>query len=341
MFNKHIYIYLLYYIKTMNNKNIIKNILKHPRLYYTTFEIANSKLSGDVDFSFLKQLTEINTLIILHNDHITSISGLPDSIQKLDCTHNDKITYLNELPSNLKILICHHSIIENINNLPSSLKILDCRINPLIKSLDNLPNGLVFLNCSDCMISRLDNLPESLEVLNCSRNLITDLSNLPAGLKILICQFNPLVNLNNLPASLTYLSCSNCKLESVVLPNSLLKLEMENCDLTEVPKLHDGIKYCDVSNNLISVVDAEQLPKSIETFSCYDNNIEQITNLDIKMANIIYNGDSGDIKLILKSGVEYSNDDDGDPNITEYQNSSLDICNIFSMYEKNVILYND
>ncbi len=322
----------------MNNKKIIKNILKRPSLYNTTFAITNSKLSGDVDFSSLKEFTQIHTLVILHNNHITSISGLPDSIQKLDCTNNDKITYLNELPSNLKILKCRHSIIENMNNLPSGLKILDCQINPLIKSLDNLPNGLVFLNCGDCMISRLDNLPESLEVLNCSTNLITDLSNLPAGLKILICQFNPLVNLNNLPASLTYLSCSNCKLESVVLPNSLLKLEMENCDLTEMPKLHDGIKYCDVSNNLISVVDAEQLPKSIETFSCYDNNIEQITNLDIKMANIIYNSDSSDIKLILKSGVEYSNDDDGDPDIKEYQNSSLDIHNIFYIYEKMFFL---
>ncbi len=319
----------------MDNTNIIKRKFKHPTTT-SVIEFSHTKLSGDVDFSYLQQFDQIKTLALINNDRITGILGLPDSLIKFECVGNI-ISCIYDLPPNLKVLKCGFNHIENFDNLISGLQILDCTHNPLIKSLDNLPSGLLILKCSECSLTSLDNLPETLESLDCSSNSISQLDNLPAGLKTLICKSNPLVNLNNLPKTLINLSCSNCELESIILPSTLIRIEIENCNLTEMPELNDGIKYCDVSNNLISFIDGTKLPKSIETFYCHYNNISQITLLDKQFTGkiccdndveIISELDDG-VKIIKKHAYQVQYNYPNDPN----NDLDLDIFNFDNIIE--------
>ncbi len=369
----------------MDNYKIIKKVIKRLKPNTKLIQFFRTKLNGVVDFSYTKKFNWTQKAIIVYNENLTGIFGLPDSIKKLVCVDNN-LSSIDNLPSSLKILFCSENDLKTLDNLPESLKILDCSINSNIKSLDNLPNGLVCLICRECHITSLDNLPESLEILNCSGNMITNLSNLPNKLKILYCNDLRLNDLNNLPNSLTNLSCMCSEITSINLPNGLIelyavsnnikildsfppnlkyldlsgctkikisnlpksleRLEMENCDLSELPVLNDGIQYCNVSYNLIDIIDASQLPKSIETFNCTDNDIKQITNLTIKTLHSICCDDG--VKLILESGEEseYNNNSNYDSKSIKSENDSnkdtdididpdnLDITQVISKCEK-------
>ncbi len=311
-----------------------------------------------VDFSYTKKFNLTQKAIIAYNDNLTEIFGLPDSIKKLVCIDNNlssidnlpsslkilyctdnNLTSLDNLPTDLKFLDCLLNLnIKKLDNLSDGL--------------------VWCLMCRECRIISLDNLPESLEVLNCSNNMITNLSNLPNKLKILYCndlQFN---DLNNLSNSLTNLSCMCCEITSINLPNGLVelyavnnnikildsfppnlkyldlsgctkikisnlpksleRLEMGNCDLSELPVLNNWIQYCNISYNLIDIIDASQLPESIETFNCIDNDIKQITNLIIKKLESICCDDC--VKLILESGEESESN-----NNSNYEFKSINI----------------
>lgn len=346
----------------MENSKIIENAVKKLKSDIKVIEFSRTKLSGEVDFSFLKKFVQLKKVIIKYNKNLTEIFGLPDSIEKLECCDNN-LKSLNKLPFGLKILYCRHNDnLENLDNLPKSLKILNCSTNN-IKLLDNLPDGLVCLFCAENKITKLENLPESLEVLDCSYNHVTNLSNLPTKLKILHCNTNRLGNLTNLPISLTDLSCIECNLTSINLPNnlihlsashneikildsfpptikyidlacnlkikifnlpsSLLDLELDECELTELPVLNDGIRYCDVSSNLISSIDGSQLPQTLLDFMCRNNKFTQICNLTEQTLESIICGDD-DVKLILVSGEEVQLNNEYDGHLDSDSNASSD-----------------
>ncbi len=101
------------------------------------------------------------------------LSELPDisrftKLQELYC-HNNQITQLDNLPNSLQKLWCDSNQITRLDNLPNSLQELSCDNNQLTQ-LDNLPNSLQELCCDSNQITQLDNLPNSLQKLYCRYN---------------------------------------------------------------------------------------------------------------------------------------------------------------------------
>jgi Leucine-rich repeat (LRR) protein len=122
------------------------------------------------------------------------IEFLPDltrfkNLRKLNC-HNNKLTSLSNLPQSLEILYCTSNQLTSLSNLPQSLKELYCYSNKLT-SLSNLPENLEILDCTNNQLTSLYNLPQSLKKLDCHKNQLTLLPTLPQNLKILNCVNNP------------------------------------------------------------------------------------------------------------------------------------------------------
>ena len=72
------------------------------------------------------------------------MDNLPESIIRLDCSHN-KLISLNNLPRGLKYLNCDHNEIILLNSLPDSLEEVFAKSN-YIKSIDRLPKSLIRAN---------------------------------------------------------------------------------------------------------------------------------------------------------------------------------------------------
>lgn len=354
----------------MDNNNIIGKVIEGFEPDIRSIEFNKTELDGEVDFSYLKKFIHLKKVIITDNKKLTGIVGLPDSIEKivcknnllksfndlpsslkvLDCENNKLDTPLDNLPKGLKVLICSNNSIKLFENLPNELVCLVCQKNK-ITNLENLPESLEMLDCS-------------------YNEMIINLSNLPANLKILHCNGIPLNNLNNLPVSLTDLSCVNCDLISINLPcnligldasinkikkldsfppnmehidlsdnpkikisnlpSSLLNLDVTDCELTKLPILNDGIRYCYVSCNSISSIDGKQLPQSLLYFDCTDNKFTKICNLTKQTLKSIFYDKSifDNVKFILESGEEV----DSNKTYSEY----LDLCNKYSYDNLNI-----
>jgi Leucine-rich repeat (LRR) protein len=90
---------------------------------------------------------KILRLDCFHNE-LTSLSELPDGLEKLDCFDN-QLTSLPKLPDGLKELNCSHNQLTSLPKLPDGLKKFYCYNNPFsqktierIKSHPNYDDGI-------------------------------------------------------------------------------------------------------------------------------------------------------------------------------------------------------
>jgi len=121
-------------------------------------------------------------------EELTQLDNYHDMVY-IHC-HNNKLTVLPTLPNSLKELYCSHNELTTLPSLPNSLKHLDCSENKLTE-LQNLPKGLTHLICSDNLLFILPNLPNCLTHLNCYKNNLTFLPVLPKSLIIEYYHNNP------------------------------------------------------------------------------------------------------------------------------------------------------
>jgi hypothetical protein len=139
-------------------------------------------LFGDIDFSVLKERGYGNIKsIILKGGEITNISGLPEGLQRFECSDNLLIA-MDELPSSLKHLILpnNHLTVIDVSHLQELLTLTVSHNK--ISLLEKLPQTLTTLLCDNNKIERL-NLGglDELKTLNVSNNIITLIEDLPVG----------------------------------------------------------------------------------------------------------------------------------------------------------------
>ncbi len=198
--------------------------------YYTYLNLSGlniSHLTGLSQFANLKELR-------VENNNLTSLSGVPNSLQTLNCSNN-KITSFVGLSncSSLKTLDCSNNKISSLSSLPylsiESLTASNNNFTSLILGYDYYPK-LSNLNVSNCTkltelwsYGKLTSLDvsgcSSLTFIRCENNKISSLSALPSNLKVLIVGGNQLTSLPSIPSSLEYLWVSNNKLTSFSLSN--------------------------------------------------------------------------------------------------------------------------
>ncbi|EEB5320273.1 hypothetical protein AAK06_06800 [Salmonella enterica subsp. enterica serovar Kentucky] len=187
---------------------------------------------------------------------------LPAHITTLVIPHNNYLTSLPTLPSGLEVLTVEDNQLTSLPPLPSGLEVLTVEDNQLT-SLPPLPAGLVVLTVSGNQLTSLPPLPAGLQTLSVAGNQLTSLPPLPAGLQMLLVARNQLTSLPPLPAGLQMLSVAGNQLTRLPpLPAGLRRLLVAGNQLTSLPPLPAGLQVLSVSDNQLT-----SLPESITGLS--------------------------------------------------------------------------
>ncbi|EAB5055248.1 E3 ubiquitin--protein ligase [Salmonella enterica] len=184
----------------------------------------------------------ITTLVIPHNNYLTSLPPLPSGLEVFTVEDN-QLTSLPPLPAGLKLLTVSGNQLTSLPPLPAGLQMLSIAGNQLT-SLPPLPAGLQMLSIAGNQLTSLPPLPAGLQVLSVSDNQLTSLPLLPAGLELLSLDRNPqLVRLPPLPEGLQTLSVdANPQLTRLpALPSGLQRLFARNNQLTRLPESITGL----------------------------------------------------------------------------------------------------
>jgi hypothetical protein len=150
-------------------------------------------LYGDLDLSILEQRGFRNIRnIIFHAGNITSLTGFPKELVKIECDNQLLIT-LDGLPTNMIQIHCSHNYLKTISlGKLSRLEILVCNHNN-ISDFDEFPATLRELQCNDNSIIQLDLFGlKRLKQLQCSNNRLLAIKNLPMSLNKLVMENNPM-----------------------------------------------------------------------------------------------------------------------------------------------------
>ncbi|EDP9478001.1 E3 ubiquitin--protein ligase [Salmonella enterica subsp. enterica serovar Havana] len=215
--------------------------------------------------------THITTLVIPHNNYLTSLPTLPSGLEVLTVEDN-QLTSLPPLPAELELLTVSGNQLTSLPPLPAGLQTLSVSGNQLT-SLPPLPAGLQTLLVAGNQLTSLPPLPAGLRRLLVAGNQLTSLPPLPAGLQVLSVSDNQLTSLPLLPAGLELLTLDrNPQLARLPpLPEGLQTLSVDaNPQLTRLPALPSGLQRLYARNNQLT-----RLPESITGLSS-----EAIVNLE-------------------------------------------------------------
>ncbi|WP_373995804.1 NEL-type E3 ubiquitin ligase domain-containing protein [Salmonella enterica] len=242
----------------------------------------------------------ITTLVIPHNNYLTSLPTLPSGLEVLTVEDN-QLTSLPPLPSGLEVLTVEDNQLTSLPPLPAGLVVLTVAGNQLT-SLPTLPSGLEVLTVEDNQLTSLPPLPSGLEVLTVEDNQLTSLPPLPAGLVVLTVSGNQLTSLPPLPAGLQTLSVAGNQLTSLPpLPAGLQMLLVARNQLTSLPPLPAGLQMLSVAGNQLTrlpplpaglrrllvagnqLTSLPPLPAGLQVLSVSDN---QLTSLPLLPAGL-------------------------------------------------------
>ncbi|EAB2791295.1 type III secretion system effector E3 ubiquitin transferase SspH2 [Salmonella enterica] len=204
----------------------------------------------------------ITTLVIPHNNYLTSLPTLPSGLEVLTVEDN-QLTSLPSLPAGLELLTVSGNQLTSLPPLPAGLQMLLVAGNQLT-SLPPLPAGLQMLSVAGNQLTSLPPLPAGLQMLSVAGNQLTSLPPLPAGLQMLSVAGNQLTSLPPLPAGLQVLLVARNQLTSLPpLPEGLQTLSVDaNPQLTRLPALPSGLQRLYARNNQLT-----RLPESITGLS--------------------------------------------------------------------------
>ncbi|ELH0017830.1 E3 ubiquitin--protein ligase [Salmonella enterica] len=219
--------------------------------------------------------THITTLVIPHNNYLTSLPTLPSGLEVLTVEDN-QLTSLPPLPSGLEVLTVEDNQLTSLPPLPAGLVVLTVSGNQLT-SLPPLPAGLQTLSVAGNQLTSLPPLPAGLQMLLVARNQLTSLPPLPAGLQMLSVAGNQLTSLPPLPAGLRRLLVAGNQLTSLPpLPAGLQVLSVSDNQLTNLPLLPAGLELLTLERNP-QLVRLPPLPEGLQTLSVDAN--PQLTRL--------------------------------------------------------------
>ncbi|HCB5095504.1 TPA: E3 ubiquitin--protein ligase [Salmonella enterica subsp. enterica serovar Mbandaka] len=217
----------------------------------------------------------ITTLVIPHNNYLTSLPTLPSGLEVLTVEDN-QLTSLPPLPSGLEVLTVEDNQLTSLPPLPAGLVVLTVSGNQLT-SLPPLQAGLQTLSVAGNQLTSLPPLPAGLQMLLVARNQLTSLPPLPAGLQMLSVAGNQLTRLPPLPAGLRRLLVAGNQLTSLPpLPAGLQVLSVSDNQLTSLPLLPAGLELLTLERNP-QLVRLPPLPEGLQTLSVDAN--PQLTRL--------------------------------------------------------------
>ncbi|EGN7964251.1 E3 ubiquitin--protein ligase [Salmonella enterica] len=124
----------------------------------------------------------ITTLVIPHNNYLTSLPTLPAGLRRLLVAGN-QLTSLPPLPAGLQVLSVSDNQLTSLPLLPAGLELLTLERNPQLVRLPPLPEGLQTLSVdANPQLTRLPALPSGLQRLYARNNQLTRLPESITGL---------------------------------------------------------------------------------------------------------------------------------------------------------------
>lgn len=124
----------------------------------------------------------ITTLVIPHNNYLTSLPTLPSGLEVLTVEDN-QLTSLPPLPAGLQVLSVSDNQLTSLPLLPAGLELLTLDRNPQLARLPPLPEGLQTLSVdANPQLTRLPALPSGLQRLYARNNQLTRLPESITGL---------------------------------------------------------------------------------------------------------------------------------------------------------------
>ena len=144
----------------------IENYLNSLDANVTTIDVSNQGIT------YLPSLIRFTSLTLLdcHNNQLTSLPELPNTLIELFC-YNNKLVYLPKLPNTLLHLYCQNNKLNSLPELPNSLLEINCKCNNL-NSLPKLPNNLQYLHCGNNNLISLPVLPLTIILIYYYNNFI-------------------------------------------------------------------------------------------------------------------------------------------------------------------------
>ncbi|WP_228382102.1 NEL-type E3 ubiquitin ligase domain-containing protein [Salmonella enterica] len=229
----------------------------------------------------------ITTLVIPHNNYLTSLPTLPSGLEVLTVEDN-QLTSLPPLPAGLVVLTVSGNQLTSLPPLPAGLQTLSVAGNQLT-SLPPLPSGLEVLTVEDNQLTSLPPLPSGLEVLTVEDNQLTSLPPLPSGLEVLTVEDNQLTSLPPLPSGLEVLMVARNQLTSLPpLPSGLEVLTVEDNQLTSLPPLPSGLEVLTVEDNQLTSL--PPLPSGLEVLTVEDNQLTSLPPLPAGLRRLLVAG---------------------------------------------------
>jgi len=146
----------------------------------TTEIICKQPLSGDLDFSILKECNFSNiTTLGFQKGKITSLRNIPEGITKLLCPENLLIN-IDDLPISLLEIDLHENNIKRIDfSKLINLKIVNIANNSLV-TLSDLPPSLIELKCENNQLKLIDLAGvENLKTFYCCNNKLVKIEHFP------------------------------------------------------------------------------------------------------------------------------------------------------------------
>ncbi|WP_430458663.1 NEL-type E3 ubiquitin ligase domain-containing protein [Salmonella enterica] len=229
----------------------------------------------------------ITTLVIPHNNYLTSLPTLPSGLEVLTVEDNQR-TSLPPLPAGLVVLTVSGNQLTSLPPLPAGLQMLLVARNQLT-SLPPLPSGLEVLTVEDNQRTSLPPLPAGLVVLTVSGNQLTSLPPLPAGLQMLLVARNQLTSLPPLPSGLEVLTVEDNQRTSLPpLPAGLVVLTVSGNQLTSLPPLPAGLQTLSVAGNQLTSL--PPLPAGLQMLSVAGNQLTRLPPLPAGLRRLLVAG---------------------------------------------------
>lgn len=222
--------------------------------------------------------------------NITALPKLPTGLVELRCAEN-KLKRLPVLPATLTVLICNNNRLTSLPSvLPSSLLILYAHANQLTALPATLPPNLSELNVAHNSLTQLPALlPNTLMVLNCDYNALRTMPILPSTLIILMARENKLTSLL-LPDHLVTLNVQDNKIGTIAhFPPTLVHINVAYNQLAMLPELPPQLLTLDCKNNNLTELPAP-LPQSLTILDCYDNFIRRMPPLPPNLETLVIDG---------------------------------------------------
>lgn len=167
--------------------------------------------------------------------------------------YNAQVSFSNQ--NNVVKLKFNSMHVQSMSSLINFINLTELEmVDNLLSALPGLPTGLLKLIVTANLIDTFSALPSALQYLDCADNLADTIS-MPSTVTTLICGSSILENFVSLHSGLLTFSCSNSpNIDTIpALPSSLLQLECENCDITNLPTLPADLNTLLAAGNTLSV----------------------------------------------------------------------------------------